>query len=116
MKQCSRCKKDLSDSAYSQCRSAKDGLNHRCNDCNREVVKTHYEKANGTTQERKNAQDELLDFIKFLRNEKKETLKEIADTTGLDESSISYYLSGKRKVGTKAVRKAQARFALERAG
>ena len=113
MKKCSRCKQDKPDSAYSKCQSAKDGLNHRCNECNRLVAKVHYESKNGSAKERKDAQEQLLDFIKHLRNEK-HTLKEIAEITGLDESSISYYLSGKRKVGSRAVQKAQMRFALER--
>jgi DNA-binding CsgD family transcriptional regulator len=112
MKLCSKCKEPKPDSAYSNCQSAKDGLNHRCDDCNRLVANAYYEKKNGTAKERKLAQEQLLDFIKHLRSAG-ETLKEIANLTGLDESSISYYLSGKRKVGTKAVKKAQARFALE---
>jgi predicted transcriptional regulator len=108
MKKCSKCKQPLPDSAYSNCRSAKDRLNHKCDECNREVAKTHYEKTHGTSEERKAKQKLLLDYIKSLKQQKW-TLKDIAEATGLDESTISYYLSGKRRVGTQAVRKFEER-------
>jgi len=113
VKRCSKCKNNLPDSAYSNCQSAKDGLNHRCDECNRLVARTHYAKKHGTTQERKEKQEAFLKYIKSLR-EQDWTLNRIAEATGLDESSISYYLSGNRKVGTQAVKKFEERLGLER--
>ncbi|MHA1962609.1 MAG: helix-turn-helix domain-containing protein [Candidatus Thorarchaeota archaeon] len=97
---------------YSKCRSSSDGLNHRCDECNRLVANDHYERNNGTKKERKRKHTAFLDYIKSLRQQKW-TLKDIAEATGLDESSISYYLSGKRQVGTKAVKKFEERLGVE---
>lgn len=105
MKKCSNCNKEKPTSEFSDNRSASDGKMHRCKVCNRKLVKKHYEKSHGTEQQRQAKQSTLYLFIKHLREEKNKTLKEIAFETGLDESSISYYLSGKRRVGMQAVRK-----------
>lgn len=105
MKTCSKCKKEKPISDFSYNRSAKDGKMHRCKNCNRKIVKAYYEKEHGTEQQRQSRQSTLYLYIKHLRDNKKKTLKEIAADTGLDESSISYYLSGKRSVGMEAVRK-----------
>ena len=105
MKRCSNCSKDKPTSEFSDNRSASDGKMHRCKVCNRKVVKNHYEKSHGTEQQRHAKQTTLYLYIKHLREEKNKTLKEISIDTGLDESSISYYLSGKRQVGIQAVRK-----------
>jgi predicted transcriptional regulator len=104
MKRCSRCKQELALSKFDKSRRAKDKLNHRCTKCNRAAAKERYEKKHGTAEERKTYQDNLLEYIEYLRKHNY-TLKEIATRVGLDESTISYYLSGKRKVGTQAVKK-----------
>lgn len=107
MKTCSKCKKDLPISNFSRSSSAKDNLMHRCKKCNRKVAKAHYEASHGTKQQREKEQTELFELIKKFKR-LGFTLKAIAEMVGLDESSISYYLSGKRKVGTQAVKKWQA--------
>jgi antitoxin component HigA of HigAB toxin-antitoxin module len=76
----------------------------RCKVCNRRIVKEYYEKSHGTDKHRQERQSTLYKYIKHLKT-KGYTLKDIAAETGLDTSSISYYLNGKRKVGMNAVRK-----------
>ncbi len=112
MKKCSHCKKDQQISNFSRSSSAKDGKLHKCKKCNRKVAKAHYEKSHGTKQQRETEQTRLFDYIKQLKKEGW-TLSVIAATLGLDESSISYYLSGKRKVGMQAVRKHKAMMSLD---
>lgn len=108
MKRCSYCKKDLPISNFSRSGSAKDNLMHRCKKCNRKVAKAHYEDLYGTKRQREEEQTKLFNYIRQLKKEGW-TLKDIADEVSLDESSISYYLSGRRQVGTQAVKKFKVR-------
>ena len=107
-KTCSICKTHLPLSEFSMNRSAKDGKMSRCKKCNRKVVKDHYEKYKGTEEYRRGREAKLLKYIIILKDSG-QTLKQIAEKTGLDESSISYYLRGKRQVGMNAVSKFESR-------
>lgn len=104
MKRCSVCLERKPLEAFGANQAAKDSRMNKCRECNRRSVGKHYEKNNGTREERENLQNELYIYITLLRNQGHQ-LKEIAEATGLDKSSISYYLGGKRKVGMNAVRK-----------
>jgi len=76
----------------------------KCKKCNKQLATKNYEKINGTKEERDTLQTRLYNFIIDLRDQGY-PLKEIASKTGLDKSSISYYINNKRKVGMNAVRK-----------
>ena len=88
--------------------TAKDGKASRCKQCNREAATRHYESRNGTHQDRESKQTSLYNYIVRLKQDGY-SLSQIAQEVGLDKSSISYYLSGKRKVGTAAVKKFNSR-------
>lgn len=88
--------------------TAKDDKASRCKRCNRDAATRHYESRNGTHQDRQSKQTALYNYISGLKQEG-HSLKQIAELVGLDKSSISYYLSGKRKVGTAAVKKFNSR-------
>ena len=107
-KKCSSCKKLLSISAFGINRASKDGLMNRCKACNRAAFRAYYETKNGSKEQREAEQRELLNRIRALRNAGYR-LKDIAEKTGLDKSSISYYLNNKRKVGTAAVKRFKER-------
>ena len=79
----------------------------RCKNCNRKEARKHYALLHGSNKERKDLSSTLLLHIKHLRK-KGWTLKQIANDTGLDASSISYYLRGERSVGMYAVKKWKA--------
>lgn len=104
MKRCSTCldRKDISEFGIN--RAAKDGRMNRCRTCNTKATTQYYEKKSGTKLERETLQNELHNQIKSLRLQGYK-LKDIAKTVGLDTSTISLYLAGKRKVGSNAVRK-----------
>jgi len=104
MKKCSSCGRNLPLEDFGVSRTAKAGRSSRCKQCNREAATRHYEKRYGTHQDRKSKQTALYNYIVRLKQEG-HSLKQIAELVGLDKSSISYYLSGKRKVGTAAVKK-----------
>jgi hypothetical protein len=104
VKRCSRCKSKKPFSEYGSDRKARDRKNHRCNECNKENSKKLYEEKHGTAEQRQLWKDRLLEYIKA-QKELGHSLREIACCTGLDKSTISYYLSGKRKVGMQAVKK-----------
>ena len=104
MKKCSRCQHELPSEAFGKSTSAKDGLMHRCKECNRKVAEEHYTKLHGTKESRQDKQNVLYEYIKSLKKSG-HTLSKIAEATGLDQSSISYYLNGKRSVGMQAVEK-----------
>ena len=73
----------------------------KCKQCKRQEERNKYYAEHKST---KHTATKLLAHIKNLRS-KGWKLQEIADQIGLDISSISYYLSGKRSVGPTAVRK-----------
>lgn len=104
MKRCSSChvEKNLNDFGVNK--RIKDGRMNRCIECNRKQALEIYEIKHGTKKERQSLQEQLLTYIINLRADGHK-LREISEITGLDKSSISYYLSGKRKVGMNAVRK-----------
>ena len=104
MKKCSRCQRELPFEAFGKSASAKDGLMHRCEECNRKVAEEHYIKLHGTKEERQAKQNVLYEYIKSLKKSGC-TLIKIAEATGLNQSSISYYLNDKRSVGMQAVEK-----------
>ena len=78
----------------------------RCIDCNRKLAAQYYDRRQGTLEQRQEQQSTLYVHIQYLRSQGY-TLKKIADEVGLDKSTISYYLSGKRNVGMSAVRKSK---------
>ena len=104
MKQCSVCHEEKATTEFGINNATKDSRLNRCIECNRTKSNESYERNNGTKEARQILQTKLYDTITDLRNQGY-PLKEIANKTGLDKSSISYYLNGKRKVGMNAVRK-----------
>ena len=75
----------------------------QCSECNRNRAKAHYINKAGTQEQRNKATNTLYEYIQRL-HKKNWTLQQIAAEVGLDESSISYYLSGQRQVGMRAVK------------
>lgn len=104
MKRCTKCLEEKPPEEFGICQTTKDGRMTRCKECNKQIVSEHYGNKNGTKDEREYLQQNLLQIITSLRSQGR-SLKQIANETGLDSSSISYYLRGKRKVGMNAVRK-----------
>ena len=102
-KTCTKCRNEKSSSLFSRDRNSKDGLMAQCSQCNRERAKAHYIQRAGTEATRNKATNTLYEYIQRL-HKKNWTLKQIAAEVGLDESSISYYLAGKRQVGMRAVK------------
>jgi protein-arginine kinase activator protein McsA len=103
-KLCTKCGKKKAISQFSKNKKAKDGFMSQCSACNRDRASKYYSSKVGTPSQRQKATSTLYKTIKR-RHEKGWTLKEIGEEVGLDESCISYYLSGKRRVGMKAVNK-----------
>lgn len=104
MKQCSVCHQEKELTEYGINKALKNGRMNRCKQCNKEIATKNYEKNYGSKYQREQAQTQLYNLITNLRSQGQQ-LKDIAETTGLDKSSISYYLNKKRKVGMNAVRK-----------
>jgi hypothetical protein len=104
MKKCSSCHKEKPLDEFGANKHTKDGKMNRCIECNRKLAQKNYEGIHGTKEERESLQKQLLTYIISLRDNGYK-LREISELTGLDKSSISYYISGKRKVGMNAVRK-----------
>ena len=103
-KTCTKCRIEKSFSLFSKDRNSNDGRMAQCSECNRNRAKAHYIQRAGTEEYRNKATNTLYEYIKRL-HDKNQTLQQIAAEVGLDESSISYYLAGKRKVGMRAVKK-----------
>jgi uncharacterized protein YlaI len=104
MKKCSSCREEKEIENFGINKAKKDGRMHKCKECNNRLAIVNYERLNGTKEERSKLQNELYNYILELRSAGHQ-LKDISEATGLDKSSISYYINNKRKVGMNAVHK-----------
>ena len=104
LKTCNRCRRKLPFDSFGKNSTAKDGLMSRCKECNKNIATHYYNQAYGSKEQRESEQSSLYQYILSLKKQG-HTLRQIAQEVGLDKSSISYYLNGKIRVGTLAVRK-----------